>query len=105
VEGGGATQDAPDPSLNAQIRPNPDVVSREVGDEVVLVHLHTNQIYTLNRTAARLWQLLAEGRGLDAARQELLQEFDVDEEELRAEVSKLVGELSAKGLVEEHGAS
>ena len=32
-----------------------------VGDEVVLVHLRTNRIYTLNRTGARFWELLEDG--------------------------------------------
>lgn len=36
-------------------QPNPDVVAQRVQDEVVLVNLRTNEIYTLNRTAARAW--------------------------------------------------
>src|SRR5829696_3032146 len=42
-------------------RPHPDVSWRRLGDEVVIVHLKTNQIYRLNRTAARFWELVAEG--------------------------------------------
>jgi Coenzyme PQQ synthesis protein D (PqqD) len=83
------------------VRPNPNVVSREVGNEVVLVHLQTNRIYTLNKSAARLWDLLQQGRDLEEAQEQLLDEFDVDEDELRDQVTRLVGELSSRGLVDE----
>jgi len=33
---------------------SPDTVATRVGDEVVLVDLKTDRIYTLNRTAARI---------------------------------------------------
>jgi hypothetical protein len=41
-----------------ELRPEDDVVSRRLEDEVVLVHLRTNRIYKLNETGARLWELL-----------------------------------------------
>ena len=41
--------------------PNPDVVSRRLGDDTVLVHLKTNRIFALNPTGARFWELLLEG--------------------------------------------
>ena len=36
---------------------NPDVVSRRLGDTVVLVNLADNAIYELNRTGARTMEL------------------------------------------------
>jgi coenzyme PQQ synthesis protein D (PqqD) len=86
-------------SVTATPRPHPDVVSRRVGDETVLVNLKTNRIYSLNRTGARLWELLGEGKDRAAAEEALLGEFDVDETELRREVDDLLGELEAEDLV------
>jgi hypothetical protein len=37
------------------VQPNRDVVARRLKDEIVLVHLRTNRIYSLNRTGARFW--------------------------------------------------
>ena len=85
------------------LRPNPDVVSRQVGEGVVLVHLRTNRIYNLNRTGAALWSLLEQGRDVDDAEAELLERFDVEAGELRADVARLVGDLEANGLLDEHG--
>jgi hypothetical protein len=80
-------------------RPHTDAAWRRLGDEVVIVHLKTNQIYRLNRTAARFWELLAEGRDREAAERVLVDEFEVDEDVLRHEVRGLVDELSRAGLL------
>jgi len=81
-------------------KPHPRVLSRRLGDEVVLVHLDTNQIYALNETGARFWELLAETRDRDAAEATLRAEFDVSPDELSAEVDRLLGELVRLGLVQ-----
>jgi hypothetical protein len=82
-----------------ELRPNPDVVWRRLQGDVVLVHLKTNRIYSLNPTGARFWELLGEGRERDEVEQEMLAEFDVDAAELRCEVDDLVHELSREGLL------
>ena len=41
------------------LRPNPDVIARHLGDGAVLVHIPTNQVYELNHTGARVWELMA----------------------------------------------
>jgi hypothetical protein len=88
-----------------QVRPSGDAVVKRLGDEVVLVQLQTNQIYTLNRTGARLWELLEQEHDLERAQEQLLSEFDVDEEQLRGEVRTIVDELVTKGLLERDASS
>lgn len=78
---------------------NPDVAYQRVGDEVVLVHLKTNQIYALNETGARFWELLAEGRAHAEIVATLTGEFAVDEARLDGEIGALLGDLAAAGMV------
>jgi hypothetical protein len=80
-------------------QPHRDVVWRRLEDEVVIVHLKTNRIYRLNRTAARFWELLNEGLDREHLERELLEEFDVEEAELRREIDSVVAELSREGLL------
>ena len=80
---------------------NPDVVWKDVGGEMVLIHLETNQIYELSRTGARFWALLDEGKSLGEAETVLREEFSVDEETVRVEMDALVEELLLRQLVEE----
>ena len=67
-----------DDVLGRRVRPNPEVVSSRMGDTGVLVHLQTNRIFELNATGVRVWELLAEGRGLDDVERVLQQEFEGD---------------------------
>ena len=80
------------------LRPSPDVVSQELEGEIVLVHLRTNRIYSLNRTGARVWELLGEGQGRAEMLAQLEREFEVAREELEREVDSLFTQLSAEGL-------
>jgi len=79
--------------------PSPDVVSRRVGDEVVLVHLKTNRIFALSPTGARFWELLSDGISRPEIETQLLEEYDVSHEEVSAEIDSLVETLQGEGLV------
>ena len=81
------------------LRPHPQVVARRVEDEFVLVQLERNNIYALNRTGARLWELIADGRSCSEAREQMLEEFDVPTAELEREMDELVDHLVREGLL------
>jgi hypothetical protein len=79
--------------------PNPDVVFKRLEDRMVLVHLTTNQIFELNHTGARVWELLQEGVSGDALIDRLAAEFEVDASTLRTEIEALISELADQNLV------
>jgi len=78
---------------------DPDVVARRVEDEDVLVQLGRNQVYALNRTGARLWELVVGGCRPSEAVERMLEEFDVPEPELRAELDSFLDLLLRAGLL------
>jgi hypothetical protein len=86
-----------------RVRPNDDVVARHLDSETVLVHLGTNRIYTLNSTAARLWELLEEGHDRLEIERRMGAEFDVDGAELAEEIERALASLTAEGLVAPDG--
>jgi Coenzyme PQQ synthesis protein D (PqqD) len=91
------------PATSERLSQCPGVVSRRLGDEMVLVNLETNRIFRLNRTGARLWELL-EGARSTAELEELMEaEFDVGRDELRAELDTTLPRLAELGLVAGHG--
>jgi len=79
--------------------PNPDVVFKRLEDRMVLVHLGTNQIFELNDTGARVWELLQEGIRVDALVDHLTGEFEVDPSSLRTEIEALLSDFLSEGLV------
>jgi hypothetical protein len=70
-----------------------------VEGETVLVHLQTNEIYALNPTATRAWDMLAAGSSREEVQKALLEEFDVPPDQLREEIDTLIAELVEKKLL------
>jgi hypothetical protein len=86
-------------SLHGRLRPDPDVVARRVDDELVLVQLRRNHVHALNRTGARLWELIAEGCSPEEALERMLEEFEVTRAKLRAEMDGLLDLLLREELL------
>jgi hypothetical protein len=84
---------------NSIIRMNDDVIARQTGGAVVLVHLSTNRIYELNETGTRIWELLEQRRSSTEIKDQLCTEFTVTPPQARDAYNKLVSELIQEGLV------
>jgi hypothetical protein len=87
---------------NAIIEVSPDVIAQRLGDETILVHLDTNLMFDLNRTASRLWELAQSRLSRRQIEEILCQEFLVDREELACEVGQLLRLLRERELVRIH---
>ena len=85
------------PSPPSALQPNPNVVSRRVGDGTVLVNLATNGIFELNETGARIWELVTEG--CPALADTISAEFSIDRPAAASAVDRLIQELQAAGLL------
>ena len=93
------------PGQSPRFRPSPDVVYNRIGDQGVLIHMKTNRIYELNRTAARLWELLSDGRDRTEIQRLMLQEFEVADDQLAREVEDRLASLRDERLIEPADAS
>lgn len=78
---------------------DPDVIFRRVDNELVLVKIATNEIFALNPTGARIWELLGEGADIDHTVQRLVEEYDAPKETVRLEVEVFVTELQRQGFL------
>ncbi len=87
-------------SLDTKIVIPAQVMSRQVGDETVILDLGSGMYFGLDPVGARIWQLLSEGHQVDAVVTTLLGEYNVTEDQLRQDVNNLVSELASRGLIE-----
>ena len=81
------------------MKPNPNVLFKRLGDEMVLFHLDTDHFYELNGTAARFWELLHQGRDAAEVREQMLQEFAVNPEEFAGEAEAFLESLREEDLI------
>ena len=76
-----------------------EVMTREVGDETVILDLANGTYYGLDPVGARIWQLMAEGQMLTQVCEVMLSEYEVTRENLERDVLALVQTLLERKLV------
>jgi len=77
--------------LNTVYKKSDSIVSRKIADEFILVPIRQNvgdleSIYTLNETAARIWELIAGKMKVEEIRKKLIEEFEVTPEEVEKDI-------------------
>jgi hypothetical protein len=87
------------PADDQRFTQGPDVVSRVLDGEAVILDLASGRYLGLNEVATRVWELLGEGRTVGAVRAALLAEFEVPAEVLEGDLEKLFADLTARGLI------
>jgi Coenzyme PQQ synthesis protein D (PqqD) len=78
----------------------PHVLVRFLDKESVLLNLETERYFGLDETGTRMWQVVTAAPSIDAAYQELQNEFDVESELLRLHFTELLGRLVDNGLLQ-----
>ncbi|MBI5624199.1 MAG: PqqD family protein [Elusimicrobia bacterium] len=88
-----------DPRQEETFRHSPDTAWRRVEDDAVVLDLRSGVYFSLNDTAARMWELL--GEGLDAAEvaEQVSEEYGQELSEVRADLGGLVRQLRKEGLL------
>ena len=81
------------------MKPNPNVLFKRLGNEMVLFNLDTDHFYELNGTAARFWELLSSGQEANQVSAQMLDEFVVEPEQLSREAEALLASLRKENLV------
>ncbi len=77
---------------------SPDIVSRKIADEVILVPIRQNvgdleSIYTLNEVAVRIWELIDGERKMGEIKDTIVEEFAVSLEEAEKDLRELLQKL------------
>ena len=70
---------------------DPNMVSRKIADEFILVPIRQNvgdleSIYTLNETAARIWELIDGKKKVNGIKDMIVDEFEVTPEEVEKDI-------------------
>lgn len=84
----------------AILTPHPDVIhTKLVSGEVVLLHLKTEQYFSLNETGSQIWELLDNRLSLEQIAEEVQNQFEVTAGQALKSVAELAEQLVAQGLV------
>jgi hypothetical protein len=85
---------------DARLKVPEQVVTRQVGDETVLLNLESGTYFGLDPVGSRFLELLQAEGALVAVMDRMLEEFEVNEAQLEADLLQLADEMLASGLLE-----
>lgn len=69
------------------------ILTQNIDDELVLLHIDTGRYFGLQPIGHRIWQLLSEHKDTDQVYTALLSEYTVDGATLRQDLDELVASL------------
>ena len=87
-------------SLDDRVSVPSHVLVRFLDKESVLLNIETERYFGLDETGTRMWQLVTAAPKIEAAYQQLLDEYDVEPELLRENLTDLVSRLVENGLLQ-----
>jgi hypothetical protein len=85
--------------LDAKITIPPQVMSRLVGEETVILDLESGIYFGLDGVGKRIWESLSDGKTLAETVAVIASEYDVDEARARSDLIKFATELLERGLL------
>lgn len=85
--------------LETKVTIPPQVMSRLVGEETVLLDLESGIYFGLDGVGKRVWESLADGKTLAETVAVIASEYDVDETRARSDLIAFATELLERGLL------
>lgn len=82
-------------------RKRSDVLELDMGDGFILYNHDSSLVHHLNPTAAVVWQVLDGTATVERLADEIADEYGVSVENVAMQVTSLIAELDAMGLVED----
>jgi hypothetical protein len=87
--------------LETKLKIPPQVMSRLVGDETVILDLASGAYFGLDGVGKRIWESISEGKSLAEATSIIVAEYEVDESQAEVDVMQFVSDLVERGLLRE----
>jgi hypothetical protein len=87
--------------LDTRLTVPPQVMSRLVGEETVLLDLASGMYFGLDGLGRTIWESISAGRSLAEIVDEIVAEYDVEREQAEADVIEFASDLLERGLLAE----
>ena len=81
------------------VRISDKAIVQEVSGETVILDLNSEQYFSLDSVATRIWKLLQQTKDLDEVFRLMLNEYEVDEQQLNDDLESLIDALLEEGLI------
>jgi hypothetical protein len=87
--------------LGTRLSVPPQVMSRRVGEETVLLDLESGLYFGVDQVGQRVWELAGSGQALGEIVDVIVSEFEVERSQAEADVLEFAATLVERGLLRE----
>jgi hypothetical protein len=78
-----------------------ELVEREVEGETVVLNPKTGEVHQLNAVASCIWRSMEQATDIDRLVEQLVDEFDVDQQTAARDVQRFLDDMLARNLVKQ----
>ncbi|MGK0420578.1 MAG: hypothetical protein ACJAT9_000236 [Polaribacter sp.] len=83
------------------IKANNKILFQKLGKEAVILHLDSEEYFGLDEIGTRIWEVLKQEGSTEKALSILLEEYNVEEEILRADIEELIEQLRKEKILKD----
>ncbi len=76
-----------------------NVFAQEIDDETIILDAITQEYFSLNEIGKVIWSLLSENKNLEEIKVQMLEMYEVPEEQLEKDLLNFLQALAKKGLI------
>ena len=87
-------------AMNSSVQRSPDQIACDMGGETVILDLKSGMYYGLDLLGARVWSLIEQPATIEAIRDAIMAEYDVDAETCERDILAFVDRMQSAGLVQ-----
>lgn len=85
--------------LTNKVSQRPDLVAADMGDETVMMDILSGKYFKLSEVGGSIWKKIEKPIEVSELIKSLLEEYDVSEEDCKAQTLEFLVELKDKGII------
>ncbi len=86
-------------SLSSIAQRNEEIVEASIDGETVMMSIDSGLYYGLDNIASRIWQILENPTPVSTICQQLIEEYDVEEQQCQQDVLAFLGNLEENNII------
>ena len=86
-------------NIKSKITLSKNVFAQEIDEETIILDSETQEYFSINEIGKVIWSLIEEKKNLEEIKAEMLDMYEVPEEQLEKDVLNFLQALEQKGLI------
>ena len=86
-------------TLETRVERNPDILTSEIDQEVVMMSIEQGSYFGLNSVASSIWTLLDEPTTVEVLVGELMKEYEISKKQCEEEICQFLNEMIDQEIV------